>query len=328
MSMEDPFETIPDVPSPVPEIPIAAPSESRPKRFRTAKIWYILPIITMLAGLGSGYLIWAPKSAEMEAMHPTAIREQVNPQNGYPIQAKYRNVGPQLVAAGVIDEAQFIRLYQQAGKPLTPDQTQILQQDADQPVVITQQNAYFLLNFFWALGLANQNPLLTTGPLQQRSGGQIEGFASTGGWTIGKKSVKELYAAFPILSLTASQQSNLEAAAKAVFRPCCDNPTDFPDCNHGMAMLGLFEHMASQNASVPDMLAAAKYVNAFWFPDQTYEEAVFIKNTQGKDFKTVDAALVVGQAVSSQSGYSRVHQWLATNGLPDQSPNSGSSCGV
>src|SRR5689334_4791473 len=122
MSMEDPFETIPEAPSPVPEIPIAALSESRPKRYRTAKIWYILPIITMLAGLGSGYLIWAPKSAEMEAMHPTAIREQVNPQNGYPIRAKYRNVGPRLVAAGVIDEAQFIRLYQQAGKPLTPDQ--------------------------------------------------------------------------------------------------------------------------------------------------------------------------------------------------------------
>lgn len=326
--MEDNFETIPEAPSPVPEVPVSAPAKPRQKRFHTAKIWYILPIITMLTGLGSGYLIWSPKSAEMEAMHPTAIREQVNPKNGYSIRAKYRNVGPQLVAAGVIDEAQFIRLYQQAGKPLTPDQTQLLQQDTDQPVVITQQNAYFLLNFFWALGLANQNPILTSGTLQQRSGGQIEGFASTGGWTIGKKPVKELYAAFPILSLIAGQQSNLEQAAKTVYRPCCDNPTDFPDCNHGMAMLGLFELMASQNASVSDMLTAAKYVNAFWFPDQTYEEAVFMKNTQGKDFMTVDAALAVGQAVSSQSGYGRVHQWLGANGLHDQSPSSGSNCGV
>lgn len=328
MSMEENLDPGTEAISPQPEFPVEAPLEPRHKRVHTAKIWYILPIITLLAGLGSGYLIWAPKSTEMESMHPTAIREHVNPKNGYSIHAKYRNVGPQLVAAGVIDQDQFTRLYQQAGKPLTQEQTDILTQDTDQPVVISQQNAYFLLNYFWALGLANQNAILTTGPLQQRSAGQIEGFASTGGWTIGKKPVKELYAAFPILSLTASQQSNLEEAAKAVYRPCCDNPTHFPDCNHGMAMLGLFELMASQNASVSEMLEAAKYVNAFWFPDQTYEEAVFIKNTQGKDFKTVDAALAVGQAISSQSGYSRVHQWLATNGLLEQNHNSGSNCGV
>lgn len=310
------------------EIPSTTRPGPRPKRAHIAKIWYILPIITMLLGLGSGYLIWSPKAAEMASMQPGAIRSQINPQNGYQIRAKYGNVGPELISAGVIDQGQFVKLYQQAGSALDPEETQILTQGMDQPVVITQQNAYFLLNFFWALGLANQNPILTTGPLHQNSGGQIEGFASTGGWTIGKKPVKELYAAVPILSLNESQQARLEEAAKAVYRPCCDNPTHFPDCNHGMAMLGLFELMASQGASTADMLEAAKYVNAFWFPEQTYEEAVFLKNTQGKDFKTVDASLAVGQTISSQSGFNRVHQWLAGNGLLNQSPRSGSNCGV
>ena len=27
--------------------------------------------------------------------------------------------------------------------------------------------------------------------------------------------------------------------AKGIYRPCCNNSTYFPDCNHGMAMLGL-----------------------------------------------------------------------------------------
>lgn len=311
-----------------PALSETVPSEPRQKKVHTARFLYFLPIIAWLIGLGTGYLIWSPKSTTKTTTQSATIRDQVIPKNGFQIRAKFRNVGPQLVSAGVIDYDQFVKLYQQAGKPLTTEQNQILTMDTDQPVLVNQQNAYFLLNFFWALGLANQNPILTDGPMKQQSGGQIEGFASTGGWTIGKKPVKELYAAFPILALTSSQQAKLEEAAQAVYRPCCDNPTHFPDCNHGMAMLGLFELMASQGASTAEMRDAAKYVDAFWFPQQFLEEAVFFKNTQGKDFRTVDARLIVGKDISSQTGYSRVHQWLATNGLLDQSPSSGSNCGV
>jgi hypothetical protein len=48
------------------------------------------------------------------------------------------------------------------------------------------------------------------------------------------------------------QQKRLEEVTIGVFRPCCDNPHAFPDCNHGMAMLGLLELMA-RDASVDEM---------------------------------------------------------------------------
>ena len=75
------------------------------------------------------------------------------------------------------------------------------------------------------------------------------GFASTGGWTLGVKKATELYASTKIMSLTDEQQARLLEVASQVYRPCCNNPTHFPDCNHGMAMLGLLELMASQDAS-------------------------------------------------------------------------------
>ena len=108
-----------------------------------------------------------------------------------------------------------------------------------------------------------------------------------------------------------------------VFRPCCDNPTHFPDCNHGMAMLGLLELMASQGASVEVMFNAAKYANAYWYPRQTIELAAFFKVKQKADFAQIDARQLVSQPYSSLSGFQNVHQWLSTNGVLPQAPGGG-----
>jgi len=137
-----------------------------------------------------------------------------------------------------------------------------------------------------------------------------------------------LYSSVPIITLTQEQQTRLEEVAKAVYRPCCGNPTAFPDCNHGMAMLGLLELMASQDASVDEMFTAAKYANAFWFPQQTLELAIFFKASRGIDFADVGARQLVGAEVSSGSGFRAVHEWLVENKLLDQIPNTGSNCGV
>jgi hypothetical protein len=74
-------------------------------------------------------------------------------------------------------------------------------------------------------------------------------------------------------SATESGTEQKTEVASKVYRPCCGNPTSFPDCNHGMALLGLLELMASQGATVDQMFTAAKQVNAFWLPDQTRELA-------------------------------------------------------
>ncbi len=254
--------------------------------------------------------------------------DQINPPDGYTIPAVFGDVGPQMEAAGAIDMAKFTNVYRQQNKPLTDEQMAILTKDVASNVVINPENAYFLLNFFWALGLTNQNAILTEGPMVSGGIDKVGGYASTGGWTIGAKSPTELYASTKIMSLTEEQQARLLEVASVVYRPCCNNPTHFPDCNHGMAMLGLLELMASQGASTDQMFEAAKYVTAFWYPQQMLEVATVFKATQDVDFETADSRQVVSSQYASGSGFQAVHQYLATNGLLEQAPSSGGSCGV
>jgi hypothetical protein len=292
-------------------------------------------LIVFTAGLGSGYLV-GKRSGNVEPSTATsqteknipAMIQQVNPPEGYEIPAIFGDIGPKMVAVGAIDTAQFVQIYKQAGQPLTDEQMVILTQGSNSNLAINRSNAYFLLNFFWALGLTNQNPVLTDGPMMKNGKEQIGNFASIGGWTIGAKPPTELYASALLVSLTNEQQNRLMEVASSVYRPCCNNPTHFPDCNHGMAMLGLLELMASQNATVDEMFAAAKYVNAFWYPQQTLEVATVFKTTQNVDFAQADARQVVSQKYSSGLGFQTVHQWLISNGLLEQAPNSGGSCGV
>ena len=160
----------------------------------------------------------------------------------------------------------------------------------------------------------------------QQSEGQVERFASTGGWTLATKPITELYASLNLIPLTADQQKLVEEVAAAIYRPCCDNHTLFPDCNHGMAMLGILELMASQGATADEMFDAAKYINAYWFPQQTLETAIYLQVTENTDFASADARRVVSDQFSSGSGSARVHQALQAKGLLEQSPNQGGSC--
>jgi hypothetical protein len=75
-------------------------------------------------------------------------------------------------------------------------------------------------------------------------------------------------------------------------------------------------------------MSAAKYVNAFWFPQQALELAVLFKTAENVEFDRADAAQVVGQQLFSGSGFQAVHQWLAQNGTLDQAPDGGGNCGV
>ena len=293
-------------------------------------------IFIYLVGLGSGFLLWGQVDSAAATVTPTAnehaehiaLAEQVNPPEGITLPARYGDVGPQLLSAGAIDRDPFVQVYEQANRPLSDTQLAILEQSSESQVVLNKQNAYFLLNFFWALGLANRNVVLTDGPMMQNGGEQIGRFASTGGWTLGTKPAMELYAVSPILTLTEAQQKRLEEVAPNVYRPCCNNPTHFPDCNHGMAMLGLLELMASQDAGIEEMYAAAKYANAFWYPAQYLELAQYFQSTQNSDFADVDSLELVSRDYSSGSGFKTVHQWLADSGLLPGTTGSGSSCGV
>jgi len=205
-------------------------------------------------------------------------------------------------------------------------QIDILKKGSQNEIVITRENAHFLLNYFWAVGLANKNSILTEGPMVQYGDGKIDGFASTGGWTLATKPIPEIYGSLDLIELTAEQQRMVEQVALAVYRPCCNNPTIFPDCNHGMAMLGLLEWMASKGATVDEMFKAAKYVNAFWFPQQNLEIAMYLNASQGMEFGEADPRMVVGRDLSSASGAAMVHQNLQSAGVLPRAPEQGGSC--
>ncbi|MBI2406221.1 MAG: hypothetical protein HYV25_01400, partial [Candidatus Harrisonbacteria bacterium] len=102
----------------------------------------------------------------------------------------------------------------------------------------------------------------------------------------------------------------VERVAKGIYRPCCGNSTYFPDCNHGMAMLGLLELMAAQGVSESDMYRAALAVNSFWFPDTYLTIATYMQH-RGTAWKNVDPKDALGADFSSATGYRRVMQEVA-----------------
>jgi hypothetical protein len=298
------------------------------KRIRQIAWIVIGVVVVFFLGFGGGYLMWGQDetATARQQKELAQLYDQVNPKDGYALPVSYGKLGPQLMDAGVIDSDAYQNVMTTSGDPITSHQMEILTKGSDEKIVITGENAHFLLNFFWAVGLANKNLILTEGPMVQYSKGQIDGFASTGGWTLAKKPITELYASMELIPLTPEQQARVEEVASAVYRPCCDNHTLFPDCNHGMAMLGLLELMASQNASMDEMFKAAKYVNAYWFPQQTLEMATYLKANQKIDFVDADARLVVSKDYSSASGASMVHQSLQSSGLLKETPSQGGSC--
>ena len=128
--------------------------------------------------------------------------------------------------------------------------------------------------------------------------------ASTSGWTLGAKPAGELYSKFDLVPLTPEQQQLVADFAQAIYRPCCDNPTAFPDCNHGMALLGVIELLAANGSSREDILKAALRFNAFSFPEH-YTRTALLFRLRGVDWETVDPAEVLGARSSSRSGWTR-----------------------
>ncbi|MFH1185973.1 MAG: hypothetical protein V1755_13180, partial [Chloroflexota bacterium] len=154
----------------------------------------------------------SPADARMDFV---ALREKVNPPDGYRLGVRYGALGPRLLEAGVIDYEAFAGLYEQAGSPLTANQVKVLKHGGDEEIVITAENAHFLLNLFWAMGLANRNPILTDGQMVRYGDGQIERFASTGGWTLATRPVSDIYANLDLIRLTPEQQKRVEEVASA-----------------------------------------------------------------------------------------------------------------
>lgn len=204
----------------------------------------------------------------------------------------------QLIGDGVLDTLRLGTALVEAGQPLTAYQRSVLA-GADRALPLAAPDVAFLLNTLWTLGLANRNPVLTRGPMVVRSQGRVGRFASTGGWRLGPEPATRVYAGREVIPLSAAQQERLESVTRRVFRPCCDNSTYFPDCNHGMAMLGLLTLLAAQGADQAALFDAARAANEVWFPVRSRHIAAYL---EGHGLPRTAQAMV-GPELASSSGH-------------------------
>lgn len=225
----------------------------------------------------------------------------VIPDKGVELPIKWRDFGKKMVDAGVIDKTKFEGIYENRGG-LTDEIYSLLNGADNGNLKITRENSGAILNLAWAFGLSNKNSILEKGEMVDPQFGGAETFASTGGWILAKGNAMDHYSKHTFVKLTPGQQILVDNVSKGIFRPCCNNSTHFPDCNHGMAMLGLLEIMASQGMNENEMYAAALKINSYWFPD-TYITIAKYLNSQDIDYKNADPKLILSSTYSSSSGY-------------------------
>lgn len=267
----------------------------------------------------SAKLLGLPESADER--ETARLAKAVLPAEGVILPVKWGDLGEKMIKAGVIDADKFESIYKDRGG--LDEESQRLLYGADNGnLKITKENAGVLLNLLWALGLGNKNTILEKGPMSDKKYGGAGGFASTGGWTLAKRNTMSHYSKHEFFSLSPEQQQLVEKVSWGIYRPCCGNPTYFPDCNHGMAMLGLLELMASQGASEQEMYQTALAVNSYWFPE-TYINLAKYFESQGTPWKKVSPKEVLGADYSSASGYRNI-----LNKIKPVERQSGGSCGV
>ena len=284
----------------------------------------ILSIIVVAALIFGASIYTMRLNSQGILWHSAQLNSQneVSQQGGVELPVKWGDIGVRMTETGVIDKTKFENLYAGRGG-LAESDKKLLTESNNGNLVINSKNSGVILNMLWAFGLGNKNPILENGPMMDKNYGGAGNFASTGGWTLAQGDAMSHYSMHAFITLTPEQQALVERVAKNIYRPCCGNSTYFPDCNHGMAMLGLLELMASQGVTEADMYKAALAVNSYWFPD-TYETIKIYMKSKGVEWKDVDPQEILGANYSSGQGFAQIASQVAQ---PAQKRGSG-GCGV
>lgn len=293
---------------------------------------YAVPVSVLLAAaILAGAMIYTSNNkknqsgstAPQNQTASSASEEQnILPADGVVLPVKWNDLGKKMISVGVIDSQKFEALYAGRGG-MSEEMKKLLYGSVNGNLKITKDNSNEILNLLWALGLGNKNAILDAGEMRNPQYGGAGNFASTGGWTMSKGDAMGHYSMHPFIILTQEQQDLVDRVSKGIYRPCCGNSTHFPDCNHGMAMLGLLELMASQGVNEEEMYRAALAVNSYWFPDNYATIAKYFSQ-KGVSWDKVNAQEVLGVNFSSSSGYQRVLSEIG----PVENKGGGGGCSV
>ncbi len=302
---------------------------AKSKKISNLLVAFLLVDALILGAVGSYY--FSQKSfdrrlAKIEAQNPENLVKEatakVLPAQGYTTKLKWGDIVKKLVEVGAIDPAKYQQIYN--SKTNGAEQLSLLEGESDQAISIDENNAYFVVNTLWALGLTQKSQVLDEGPM--RTGGTDTGnFASTGGWTLGTKAAMELYSSEELIPLTEEQQKLVQKIAANVYRPCCGNSVAFPDCNHGMAALGYIELAVANGLNEEQIYQDLLAFNSFWFPDTYVEMAIYFQQQEGKSWDKVDAQTALSRDYSSSAGAQKIKQ--AVQGVPGLK-SQGGSCGA
>src|SRR3989344_3927170 len=302
-------------------------------RIATMKQSIPLSYIVAAPVLIAGAWLWATGALELdtkkgEAGNTAAIagetqdlENQVLPPEGIVLPIRWGSLGMQMMETGVVDEAKLNALYQDRGG-LPEDMQKLLYSSDNQEVRMTYENSGVLLNLLWGFGLGNKNSILETGPMMDPRFNGAGNFASTGGWTLATGGAMDHYSKYAFIALTSEQQALVVRGSKNIYRPCCGNSTYFPDCNHGMAMLGFLELMASQEVGEEEMYKSALALNKLWFPD-TYAAIRQYLAIKGVDWNKASPKDLLGYEFSSADGYKKI-----LSELKSFQPQNSGDCGV
>ena len=296
------------------------------KKISSALVVFLILDALVLGAVGSYYLAqrsFTKKMAQIEAQKPENLVKEatakVLPADGYTTQLKWGDIVKKLVEAGAIDPVKYREIYN--SKTNGAEQLTLLEGESDQAISIDENNAYFLVNTLWALGLTQKSIVLDEGPMTKNTAN----YASTGGWILGKKTAMELYSSQELIPLNEEQQDLVQKIAGNVYRPCCGNSVAFPDCNHGMAALGYIELAVAAGLSEEQIYQDLLAFNSYWFPDTYVEMAVYFQQQEGLSWDKVDAKTALSYDYSSSAGAQKIKQAVqSVPGLKSQ----GGSCGA
>lgn len=227
------------------------------------------------------------------------IQDQVLPPEGFQTKITLGDTVQKMVAAGIIDQQKLADSYSARGG-IPPEMQNLLSEKSSAPLHLTRDNAKWLINLLWPLGLANRMTINEQSPIAKQG---VSGFASTGGWTLGREDGPTYFNSYPLLSLTAEQEARIKTLTDNIYRPCCNNSAFFQDCNHGSAALGLVELGVAENLSDQEIYSTVLHFNSFWFPQQYLEIAAFFQKTKGQAWVDVDPKVALARDYSSITGW-------------------------
>ena len=271
----------------------------------------------------AGLLLTRPNQAnsQVDESFVADLKVAVLPSGGYETSLTWGDLGKKLVELGAIDRPAFEEIFKSPADGR--DYLSILDGGSSEKIEINENNSDFVLDFLWAFGLVQKSRVLEKGPMK---GGDYNfmDFASTAGWTLAAKPVEDLYSSQELVPLNDFQQDLVYKIADNVYRPCCGNSAAFPDCNHGMAALGLIELLVSAGVSEEQIYRDVLAFNSYWFP-QTYLEIAAYFAKQGTSWEDVSPKEALSFDYSSYEGYSKVQE--AVQDIPGLE-QTGASCGV